>query len=100
MKEIEIQRQIMEWLDWMKVFHYRQNTGAFATKTGGFVRFGATGSPDIICVVDGQFIGIEVKAKGGKQSPAQKEFQGRLVLAGGKYILAYDLDDVIKSFKK
>jgi hypothetical protein len=47
-------------------------------------------------VVDGQFVGIEVKGYGGKQSPAQKEFQVNLMLAGGKYILAFNLEDVIK----
>lgn len=100
MSEKEIQKLIIEWLWWNKIFHFRQNTGAFATKAGGFYRFGTPGSPDIICVIDGKFIGIEVKAKGGKQSPAQKEFQGKLVMAGGQYILAYDLDDVIEVLKK
>ena len=94
MSEKDIQKLILEWLFWNKIFNFRNNTGAFATKAGGFYHFGTPGSPDIICVIDGKFIGIEVKAKGGKQSPAQKEFQGKLVMAGGQYILAHCLEDV------
>jgi 5-methylcytosine-specific restriction endonuclease McrA len=69
--------------------------GAFKRDDGHFYRFGAPGSPDIICVVDGRYVGIEVKALKGRQSDHQKEFQKNLE-AAGKYILAFDLDDVIK----
>jgi hypothetical protein len=60
-----------------------------------FYRFGAVGSPDIICVIDGIFVAIEVIALHGKQSEHQKEFQENLEAAGAIYILAYSLDDVI-----
>lgn len=64
-------------------------------ESGHFVRFGAPGSPDIICVVKGQCVGIEVKRPAGKQNKNQVKFQAELERAGGKYILAYSLDDVI-----
>jgi len=54
-----------------------------------FFRAGAVGAPDIVCVINGQFVGIEVKAPKGKQSDHQKEFQRKLEAAGGRYILAY-----------
>jgi hypothetical protein len=76
------------------VFHYRNNSGAFKRDDGYFYRFGASGNPDIICVIKGQFVGIEVKAPKGKQSEHQKEFQRQLEQAGGKHILAYSLDDL------
>lgn len=65
-----------------------------------YVRFGALGSPDIVCVISGQFVGIEVKAPKGKQSDNQKEFQRQLEEAGGKYILAYSIDDVERELNK
>jgi hypothetical protein len=37
---------------------------------------------------------FEVKASKGKQSENQKEFQAQLEAAGGKYILAYSIEDV------
>jgi hypothetical protein len=40
-------------------------------------------------------VGIEVKAPKGKQSEHQRELQKKLEAAGGKYILAYSLDELI-----
>jgi|SRR5580692_5885864 hypothetical protein len=99
MKESEIQKAILEWLAWKHVFHYRNNSGAFvfpetATSKRRFFKAGAVGAPDIVCVVNGQYVGIEVKAPRGRQSENQKEFQEKLEAAGGKYILAYSMDDV------
>jgi hypothetical protein len=84
------------------IFHFRNNSGAFAipetaTHRGRFFRAGAVGAPDTICVIDGQFVGIEVKAPKGKQNDHQKDFERNLVAAGGKYILAFSLEDVIES---
>lgn len=95
MSEADTQRAILDYLALKRIFHYRNNSGAFADKAGHFYRFGAVGSPDIVCVVDGQYIGIEVKAPKGKQSDNQREFQRRLEAVGGRYILARSLDDVI-----
>lgn len=95
MKESDVQRAILDYLALKRIFHYRNNSGAFKRDDGHFYRFGALGSPDIVCVVNGQYVGIEVKAPGGKQSEHQKEFQRRLEEAGGRYLLACSLDDVI-----
>src|SRR5580692_9371360 len=99
MKESETQKAILEWLAWKKFFHYRNNSGAFvmpetATHARRFFRAGVVGAPDIVCVIAGQYVGIEVKAPRGRQSENQKEFQRQLEEAGGKYILAHSIDDV------
>lgn len=100
MKESETQKAILEWLDWKHIFHYRNNSGAFVDSNKHFYRFGAVGSPDIVFVVNGQYAGIEVKASKGRQSDNQKEFQRQLEAAGGRYILAHSLDDVVNAFPK
>ena len=56
---------------------------------------GTPGSPDIVCVIEGQFVGIEVKDEKGKLNPNQVAFKERLEAAGGKYVLARSVDDVI-----
>lgn len=101
-KEKQIQDSILEWLTMVKIFHYRQNTGAFAReytrKDGsqgrGFVKFGTKGASDIVCVVKGHYIAIEVKDHKGKQSEDQKEFQRAVEEAGGTYVLVRSLDEV------
>lgn len=92
-KEAAAQKAILDYLSLKKHFCWRNNSGAFAPKHGGFLRFGLKGSPDILCCIDGQMVGIEVKA-GTKQSDAQKDFQEKLEAAGGKYILAHNIDEV------
>ena len=96
--ERDVLSSILEYLQWAKVFHYRQNTGAVKTEHGRFIRFGVLGSPDIICVINGQYVGIEVKDK-AKQSPHQIDFQQRLEKAGGRYILAHGVEDVVAALK-
>ena len=97
MQEKIIQNQIIDYLRYKGIFFYRNNSGAFK-RDEHFYRFGAPGSPDIICVINGQYVGIEVKGdKYGKQSKYQKRFEEDLIRAGGKYILAKSVEDVIKN---
>jgi hypothetical protein len=89
------QAAILQYLTLKGVFHYRQNSGAFKTDAGGFYAIGTKGAPDIICVVGGRYIGIEVKDAKGRLNENQIAFQKRLEAAGGLYLVAYSLDDVI-----
>ena len=87
-------------------FKLNQKTRLLATQSAfkfaelypkkGFMRFGAVGSPDIIAVINGQYVGIECKMPKGKQSPGQKEFEKNLIQAGGKYLLIRSIEDLIK----
>ena len=98
MKESELQKSILQYLALKRIFHYRNNSGAFVGEYKGksrFVQFGAVGSPDIVCVIRGRYVGIEVKAPMGKQSQSQVNFRENLEAAGGRYILAKSLDDVV-----
>ena len=91
---------MLEYLQRKRIFHYRNNSGArvlFYKGKRRFLRFGAVGSPDIVCVINGQYVGIEVKGDDGKQSEHQKSFQENLEKSGGKYILTYSLEDVINN---
>jgi hypothetical protein len=85
-KESHTQRQILDYLALKAIFHFRNNSGALDNGHGGFYRFGALGSPDIICEIDGKYVGIEVKTPKGRRSDLQKEFQRQLEAAGGKYL--------------
>ena len=97
-REKDTQNAILKWLELKKIFFYRNNVGAFQNAQGNFYRFGHPGAPDIICVANGRYIAIEVKAPKGKLSPAQEHFRDNLQKAGGQYIVARQLEDVIKFF--
>lgn len=96
-KESDLQRLILDYLTAKRIFHYRNNSGAMVSEYQGkkrFMRFGLVGSPDIVCISGGRYIGIEVKGTGGKQNDNQLIFQQEMMRAGGLYILAYSLEDV------
>lgn len=100
--ESDIQRTILDWLCLHRIFHWRNNVGAFKGEYGGknrFIRFGWPGSPDIFVINRGRILGIEVKGPRGKQSPQQKEFANGFAHAGGIYILARSLEDVTKELE-
>jgi hypothetical protein len=52
------------------------------------------GTPDIICCIDGDFVGLEVKGPKGDLSDSQKEFQRNIEKAGGRYHVVRSIDDV------
>jgi len=100
MKESDIQKVIIEYLKIKRIFHYRQNSGAFMTKSGGFMRASSVnGLPDIVAIKDGRYIGIEVKTPKGKQSDAQKDIEREVTKAGGFYFIVRSLEDVRKIFE-
>jgi len=69
----EIQASICDYLDPRKHFWWRNNSAAFKTERGGFVRFGTPGSPDVIVVHVGRPYFLEVKRDGFYQSPKSIE---------------------------
>lgn len=99
MSENDVVRACLDILTAHKIFAWRQNSGAFETKTGGFYRISTPGIPDIIAVYKGKFLGIECKMPGKKQSASQVEFQRKLEKAGGTYLLIDNPDLLIKYLK-
>ena len=94
--EKDIQKNIFDYLRFKKVFCFKiNNVGIFKKSTGKYIPVGMKGLPDIMAFKEGQAYGIEVKAK-TSQSEYQKEFQVKFEKAGGTYILAFGLDDVMR----
>lgn len=95
--ERDIQKQITDWLSHRRIFWYRNNTGAMYGEHKGkrwAVRFGVRGAPDIVCVIKGQYIGIEVKRPGEKLTEAQMNFAESLQLSGGLHTVASCVEDI------
>ena len=81
-----------------RAIFWRQNTGA--ARTGDrLIRFGIPGQADITGVITGRRIDIEVKTDTGRQSIEQREYQARITFAGGIYVLARSLDDVLTAVR-
>ena len=109
MRERDVQKLIIDWLKLHRVFHWRNNTGAMFGQYKGkswAVRFGVPGAPDIFAMkptcdpaYGAEIYAIEVKGEGGKQSDLQKQFQQDFERAGGEYLLARCLEDVVEALR-
>ena len=102
LKEKDILRACMDYLSYSKAgVFWRQNTGAMVGEYNGkkrFLRFGKQGGGDITGILsDGRRCELEVKGPGGKQSPAQKEFQAMIEKNHGVYMLVRSVNDLINN---
>lgn len=81
---------------------YRINNGAVYDVKRQTYRKGVQrrGIPDIIGIINGRFIGIEVKIGRDRQSAHQKEIEKEITDAGGVYFIAKSYDDYLDKISK
>lgn len=110
-KETSVQKAILQYLNITPGFFWRNNTGAAPADYKGkkrFIKYGATGSADIIGVLNGRFVAIECKrplgprggTNGSVQNSEQLVFQANVEAAGGIYIVARSVEDVAIGLKR
>lgn len=98
--EAQVQKTILEWLQVHGIFNFRTNNIGVPLGNGKFRPSPVRGLPDIIVVWHGEFIGLEVKSRTGKQSDFQKEFQKNVTEAGGLYYVVRSIEDCQKIFNR
>lgn len=95
--ETQIQSSILEMLERFGVLAWRcQAIPIRGRKALPFT----IGIPDVLVVVDGRLIGIEVKDHKGKLSIDQEVWRTRILRAGGLWMLARSSEEVEKFFKE
>lgn len=77
---------------------YLTSLGAYHFKVHGSIYMRA-GIPDIVCCLNGRFIGIELKDEGNSASELQLAHGRKIAKAGGIFIVAYNVADVEKMLK-
>lgn len=84
--ENDIKLQVKQYLSLKGWYHFPilQGLGSF------------DGIPDRIAIKNGRTIYLEMKKPGGKQSPAQIEFEWNITNQKGEYFLIDNLDELIK----
>ena len=68
-------------------------------QTRGFIKNNKPGAPDIIVCYQGNYVGLEVKSKKGRQSDSQKDAEERILDAGGEYHIVRSVEDVQEIIK-
>ncbi len=78
---------------------WRQNAGRIRSDRGDWVSLGPPGIADIVGVLNGRAVFVEVKTATGKQRDVQKKFQQAVEKAGGIYIVARSPQAAIEGLK-
>jgi len=107
MKEAQIQKEILHWLSLQpkdQMFSWRMYTGPIVRGNPAkgktfFTPNPCPGLPDIIVIIKGRFVGLEIKQPKGRQSTEQKTFEQAIKKAGGFYFLIRSLDEAIKAIE-
>lgn len=82
--EGRIKTEIRKWLTAKQIFWSSIQNGPGAKP----------GDPDLIICFQGSFIGVEVKAPGGVQSPLQKVREKEINASGGRYLIVHSLKEL------
>ena len=98
MRESDIQKGILDYLKWVGIYAWRQNTtGVYNKKRDAYYFHGMAGVSDIIGILpNGRFLAIEVKREGKKPTDAQQEFMDNITKHGGLAFVAHDIETVEK----
>lgn len=100
MSETDIQADILVAISGLPhSLWWRNNTGRLPTATGRWVSFGVLGSPDICGILNGRFVGIEVKTSRGRQRISQRRFQAACERAGGLYVVARTVGEALDAIR-
>jgi hypothetical protein len=87
----------------MPVVHIR-NTGTLIKRDGktffGKPKFDQKGAPDLIALIVGIGLAIEVKSETGRVSPEQIDWLAHWEKNGGRFVIARNVDHVIDAINK
>ena len=103
--EHELQNLIKQWLELHGWFCLRLNSGMIPTYTfkgvkhmiKHMVRLSPAGTPDLFALKKGKCVFIEVKVGSNKLTKYQELMLDNIEIHGGQTIVAYSLEDVIRS---
>ena len=102
MSESDVQASCLAYLRARRIFHWRQNSGAFMAKSGNWVKCcSIKGVSDILGVLpDGRFLAVECKSEaGGRLSPEQREFLMNVNANGGLGLVVRSVGELAEALK-
>ena len=91
-----IQNDILEYLQGLNIGLFWQNDSFPIKGRRRKNRYRMNGVADILGCIDGEFVAIEVKSSTGRLSADQRDFASALKRAGGFFLVARSVEDVIQ----
>jgi len=100
--EQQLVNQIIGYLNYSGYYVWRNNSGrVFVGDTKRMIRFGLTGSSDIVGITPkGKFIAIECKVGKNKTTLFQDAFLEEIRCRHGIQMVVYSLDELTKKLKE
>ena len=101
LKEKDIQKQVMDWLEWRGHLVVKINNVGIRKENGSFIPPRQRGISDLLVCEKktGRFCAIEVKRANGQLTIWQQNFLKDVEQRGGRAIVARNLNDIINNFK-
>lgn len=103
LSEAEIEHKILVYLNISRLGFFWKNHTAGYFDGKRFRKqaspFAINGVPDIIGVIDGQFVAFEVKSERGVPSDAQKAFMKRATSSGALVAVVKSLQEVLEALQ-
>jgi len=95
-RESDIQLEILRYLRSQGLLFWRFSPDTYVQAIGRYVKheYVPNGLPDIMVLVQGKMIGLEIKQATGHPSADQLLMQKRFALLGHEYHIVRSLDDV------
>jgi Holliday junction resolvase len=81
--EYRIVRAIQKWLTEQGIFHFKIHGSALMR----------VGLPDLVCCVEGMFLGLEVKQPGEKAKPTQERVGQEIKWSEGQWFVVSSLEE-------
>ena len=102
MKEQEVQKTILDYLKYQKIFCWKHNSSGIMKPNGQYIPAGLTGICDILGILpDGKFLGIEVKKDDrSRPTPNQCKFIANILANEGVAFIACSIEDVTNNLKR
>lgn len=102
MKETEIVKACLQYLELKGYLHWRSNNqGTYNKKDGGYFFRGTKGVPDITVILpNGKYCGVEVKSEKGRLSEAQKELHQRILENNGYVCVVRSVSELAKDLEE
>ena len=96
--EHDFQKQVVNYLKYNKFYVFSVPNGLYIKNIATRKHYKAMGltagvSDLIIIRPGGKYVCVELKTKTGKQSPAQIEFEQKIISSGGEYFVWKSLKD-------
>ncbi len=93
-EHMRLKNHCLVTLSQMGAYAWNNPTGVFYAREGTPIKVGTPGAADILGVLHGQAIAIEVKTGTGRLSENQKKWRAVFEKHGGKFIELRTLEDL------